>query len=278
MYIYKTTNLINGKFYIGKCSKSVNSSTKYFGSGNLLCKAINKYGIENFIKEILFETDNIDELNEKEKEYIDLLDACNRNIAYNIAKGGEGGDTISNHPERNQIIENYSERNKQYWTKEKCDERSKKYMSDGNPFANKNHSEFSKKKISEKKKGISMSENTKSKISSTLKNKYASGELVKVVSDECRNKISNSHLGMHHTPETCNKISNSIKGENNPFAQNWIFSNKNGIEIKIKGGFKKFCEDYSLSYSIMRKIAYGIRKEKFYNDWTVRIDNEKCKI
>lgn len=87
MYIYKITNLINGKIYIGKCKKTVNKSKKYFGSGSLINKAIKKYGIENFEKTILIETENYKELNELEKKYIKDF-----NPEYNISSGGDGGN------------------------------------------------------------------------------------------------------------------------------------------------------------------------------------------
>ena len=50
MVIYKTTNLINGKIYIGQDSKN---NPKYLGSGVIFLKAIKKYGKENFVKETL---------------------------------------------------------------------------------------------------------------------------------------------------------------------------------------------------------------------------------
>lgn len=50
-YIYMTTNLINGKKYIGQHKGKVNDS--YLGSGTTITKAIQKYGKENFKKDIL---------------------------------------------------------------------------------------------------------------------------------------------------------------------------------------------------------------------------------
>ena len=51
-YVYKTTNLINGKTYVGKHRRSY-FDKKYYGSGKHLKSAINKYGIENFKVEVL---------------------------------------------------------------------------------------------------------------------------------------------------------------------------------------------------------------------------------
>lgn len=92
-YIYKTTNLINGKFYIGKSSMKNNSIDYwYLGSGVLLKKAIEKYGRDNFKKEIVEWCSSFEESNEREKYWIKNLNALNLKIAYNIATGGDGGN------------------------------------------------------------------------------------------------------------------------------------------------------------------------------------------
>jgi group I intron endonuclease len=90
MRIYKTTNKINGKIYVGK---DVNHGPDYLGSGFLLHKAIKKYGRENFVNETIEECENTEQLNEREIFWIKELDSTNRKIGYNIAKGGTGGDT-----------------------------------------------------------------------------------------------------------------------------------------------------------------------------------------
>ena len=91
-YIYKTTNLINGKFYVGKSGMKNNSIDYwYLGSGVLLKKAIEKYGRDSFKKEIIEWCSSFEESNEREKYWISTLNALNLEIAYNIAIGGDGG-------------------------------------------------------------------------------------------------------------------------------------------------------------------------------------------
>jgi group I intron endonuclease len=110
MIIYKTTNLINGNFYIGQDSKN---NPKYLGSGKLLNQAIKKYGRENFAKEILEHCMTKQELNNREVYWISELKPI-----YNIAEGGTGGDTITNHPDYNLIIEKLKQRPGRIWTEE----------------------------------------------------------------------------------------------------------------------------------------------------------------
>ncbi len=87
MVIYKTTNLINSKFYIGQDSKN---DPEYLGSGILIKKAIEKYGIENFKKEIIEECSTKHELDQAEIKWILLTKATVE--GYNIATGGQGGN------------------------------------------------------------------------------------------------------------------------------------------------------------------------------------------
>lgn len=89
-YIYMTTNLINNKKYIGQHKGSIKDN--YLGSGILLKKAIEKYGEENFKKEILCQCSTREEADKKEKEYISLYNAVNNKDFYNLAEGGSKGD------------------------------------------------------------------------------------------------------------------------------------------------------------------------------------------
>jgi len=92
--IYKITNKINGKIYVGKSDLFEDEFFKsnYYGSGKLIKPAIKKYGIDNFTREIVDFANDEDGLNEKEKYWIMT---CNSKVpnGYNIADGGTGGAT-----------------------------------------------------------------------------------------------------------------------------------------------------------------------------------------
>lgn len=87
-YIYLTTNLINNKIYVGQ-HKSSTIYDNYLGSGVNFKKALKKYGRNNFKKEILTTCDNEEELNLKEMYYIELYNAKDITIGYNISQGGK---------------------------------------------------------------------------------------------------------------------------------------------------------------------------------------------
>lgn len=92
MYVYKTTNLINGKIYIGVSTRPVDESKSYYGSGYFIMLAIKKYGIENFSKEILKLCTDKKDLSTSEVYYISKYNTTNREIGYNILEGGYGGN------------------------------------------------------------------------------------------------------------------------------------------------------------------------------------------
>lgn len=88
--IYKTTNNLDGKYYIGcHCTKDENDD--YLGSGKHLSAAIKKYGKENFTKEVLFIFSNKQDMFFKEQELVN--EAVVKDLdSYNLKVGGSGGN------------------------------------------------------------------------------------------------------------------------------------------------------------------------------------------
>ncbi len=93
MIIYQITNVVNGKRYIGKTTKSAEDRLKkHFynaksGQNTHLYKAIRKYGEASFTIEVVENTDE-QQLNEREIFWISKLSP-----EYNMTIGGDGGDT-----------------------------------------------------------------------------------------------------------------------------------------------------------------------------------------
>lgn len=143
MIVYKITNMINGKIYVGK-DKFNNSN--YLGSGFLIKKSIKKHGKENFKKEILEYCSTEHDLKEKEIKWIEILKSNDLRIGYNITKGGDGGDTLTNHPFRKEILKKTTEAiNK---VKDKISSHHIDVSGKNNPMFGKKHTEESKQKMS----------------------------------------------------------------------------------------------------------------------------------
>lgn len=157
-YIYRITNKVNGKTYIGQHKyKKLNDS--YMGSGIHITRAIKKYGKENFEKEILeFDIPNVGLANDWEQMYI-LFERAKGKAEYNIANGGNGVGTVS--LETRKKISNLN--------KGRC------------------HTEEHKRKVSESLKDHSVSDGTKRKISESMKGKH--------FSDEHKRKLAEAHKG-----------------------------------------------------------------------------------
>jgi group I intron endonuclease len=92
--IYKTTNIITNKIYIGQ-HYTTNINDNYIGSGLILQKSIKKYGRTNFTKEIIEECLSFGEMNDKETYWIKYFNSFVPN-GYNIREGGKNSPMSEN--------------------------------------------------------------------------------------------------------------------------------------------------------------------------------------
>lgn len=239
MQIYKITNNINSKIYIGKDTKN---NEKYFGSGILIKRSIKKYGIENFSKDILEECDNYDELNRNEIKWISYFNSTNKNIGYNITSGGDGGDTFTNNPNKDEYSNNKSETFKKLW-------KNKTYRNN----------------VIKSKTGLKRTEETKKKMSNSSKNKPKSDSHKKSLSKAWdKRKIEHPYM-----IETLEKMSKSMLGKN---AKNkYRLINPVGI-IFITNNLTQFAKENNLQRSILSKVISGERKH--HKQWKCEKINE----
>jgi group I intron endonuclease len=178
-YLYKITNLINDKYYVG-VHKTKNINDGYMGSGKVIRQAIEKYGIENFKKEILEYFSDSKTMLKREKEIV-TEDFLTQENVYNLRKGGDGGFDYINKNKLNASPESLEKRRK----KLKENFSNKNWYGKNNPFYNKKHSDETKQHISEKRKeffenggehpkgmlGKKHKEETKKHVSAVLKEK-----------------------------------------------------------------------------------------------------------
>ena len=228
MIIYKATNLVNGKCYIGqtvkllKYRKSEHIKNMLNGSFSYFCNALRKYKTENFKWEIICICPNIKELDIQEQYYIKLYNSIEN--GYNLTSGGS------------RCI--YSDKTKKKmsllaieWYKHNPGVRNGKNngmfgvhrTGKDNPMFNKHHSLKTKETLRQLRIGKTHPKETKEKMSKSHQN----------ISDELRAKFrlvhggkNNGMYGKHHSKEskekmritalnmtqkTKDKISNSVK-------------------------------------------------------------------
>ena len=163
-FIYKTTNLLNNKYYVGMHSTS-NLKDGYLGSGKRLRYSIRKYGESNFKLEILEFFFTREELIKREKELVneDLIKDSN---CLNLKPGGSGGWCNLDHQKkatkgankrRLELLATDSEFKRRY--SEKCRERNLNQYKEGirksslPNWTGKKHKPESIQKMKETKKG-----------------------------------------------------------------------------------------------------------------------------
>lgn len=219
-YIYKTTNLVNNKIYIGQ-HKRDKFDANYYGSGKLITNAIYKYGKENFKVELIDTAETLEELTTKEYYYIKLYKSSNIYGNYNLLRDNDKG--IFKHDEESKkqisksIKRNYDTgKMVGYWTNKKLpqhmidnlDVSNKRwytngkqtlYITIGDPipegFYPGRHGHFghpmseeARQKLRNKALGRKVSEETKQKIS-----KANTGKIYNLTDEQRLRRSANAH-------------------------------------------------------------------------------------
>jgi group I intron endonuclease len=181
MIVYKITNLINGKLYVGQTIRSLQERWKDHCSGNSRClaikAAIDKYGPENFTIEQIDQASDLKDLNKKEGDWIIQMNSLSPN-GYNLKTGGDQPRLCQESIDK--ANKTKKDRNVRPWNEglDKTDPRVAKYIRYGKDThaygkvgyrKGKKLSEETKKKISEIQIGRKTSEETKVKMSNSHK-------------------------------------------------------------------------------------------------------------
>ena len=208
--VYKITCLSSGKYYIGYSKeiekrfhthKMLLRASRHFNI--LLQRAYDKYGCDDFTFDILHTCNATDEAKELELKYLEDINI--RPLLYNLHYNNSGGDLLTNHPNRTEIIEKRTKTNAVRFNNMTKEERQQTYGKSGenNGMYGRTHTDEVKKRSSEMHKG----------------NTYCKG---KKASDETRHKMSlvasqrtgdaNPFFGKHHSEETKQKLREAKTG------------------------------------------------------------------
>lgn len=183
-YVYLITNNINGKIYVGVHSTD-NLMDGYMGSGVLISKAIEKYGVENFTKEIIRFCDNIRDAYDLESIIVDEK-FTKDNLTYNMRTGG-------------------CNKQKYYWTEEQKENlrKSRPYHGELNPNYGNGYKQSGRRNGRHHTNFSGDIKEVGSKISTALKksnkNKKSNNPASKIYHISTPNKVINIRKGMLHS-------------------------------------------------------------------------------
>lgn len=193
--IYEIKNHINNKKYIGittnslgrRCPWTEKSLCSTYQNPHLT-RSFEKYGIDNFSRKEIDYAMNLKDLYKKEKYYIKKFKTQDPNFGYNIKEGGQGGplpESVKKKVSKTRIKTGVAKGKK-------------------NPMFGKNHSEETKKKISQKNKENKAWNEGKNHSKETIEKirKKAQG---RILSEEHKKKISKGLIGHNVSEETIKK-------------------------------------------------------------------------
>ena len=276
-YIYETTNLINGKKYIGK-HKSSKFDNKYYGSGIGINNALNKYGKENFKVIILEEVHtNQKDLDLRETYWIEYYNAVKDKNYYNRSYGGENEgwagfnravkENLIKHPMKGRPSPNRGKLlSEEVKTKISIANKGKSRTIEQKSYISKRTKEAMKNqdtilKLIESHRNRRVSDETRKKMSLTWKEKCMDPK-----EKERRSAITSGELngmyGKYHSNETKKKISEKAKNrfKENP-ESNGMYGKHHSDETR-----KKISEKAKDRYKNMKWINNGVINKRVNQD------------
>jgi group I intron endonuclease len=270
MIIYKTTNLVNGKQYIGRDSRN---NPNYLGSGHLFKLAIRKYGKENFKKEVIEECSSFEQMVEREEYWLNYYNAGNNPLFYNLHNCGCGFASGKEHP---MFGKHHSEETKRKISESQIGEKNHMFGKSGqqSPMFGKTHSTDTI---------LKMKTNHRTKNPSFESKPHSDNTLYKM--RQSKLGIKNPMFGKSMTTETKKKLSESMSGKNNPMfgkshsnfskskmsesrsgTGNWNFK---GFVVCIRGKFQgeiKTAKEWASIFNIRTPRIYEHLNGKSYKD------------
>ena len=203
--IYKTTNLLNGMYYIG-CHQTNDLDDGYLGSGKHLKRAIKKYGYTNFKFEILYSVPTKNEMFELERSIVNE-DLVKNPLTYNLKIGGSGGNPgIVGAFKGKKHSKESIEKIRQSALKQITSAETRKKISENN--AMKNNPEI-RKKVSDSLTGRMCSDEHRKKVAEANLGKILvnNGIIAKRISSSELELYSNTNWTRGRLPKDKNKIS-----------------------------------------------------------------------
>lgn len=264
--IYKITNQIDGKIYIGQTVQKVwsrwNSHRNMAKRGKDLFfyRAIRKHGEENFIVEHIGAAENKTWADYLERVYIRIHNTTNQDFGYNMTYGGQGGLHI---PENKIKI---GEKSKEWWAVPE-----------------------NRKRASESRKGLLVGERNPM-FGTHPEGKPHTEETIQLLSDKAKERYQDpeykarmveANTDKHHTEEGKANITAALQGNTYRLGTTQSEETKAKIAAGLKkafaegrrkktGGIKKGAKLGPMSDEMKAKIAEGVKKARQENPWSTK--------
>lgn len=260
--VYKVTNIVNGKMYIGRTTQGLykrkwsHESRARNYKNTTFYKAIRKYGENNFVWEIIEECNDKDTLNAREIHYIEQYDSFGRS-GYNETIGGEG---VEGYKHTKEVCEAIRKQKTGIKLSQKSIDRRSLLQSyiwkitypNGKIEIVRNLAKFCKNSPFE------LSIGTLYNVAYGRRNHHKGFKCEKLskrskkCSVETRNKISIGNLGKKPTIE---QLYTQVKAQNKV----WLIKTPDGDQVKVTN-LKTYCIENFLKYGSMLSVARGEKK------------------